>query len=210
MAELNAAEKKRELNELRQRVAKLESELDANQEIGGATWGGRYYLAYYATTGFFLGMIGACTSLLFNVVGSVAVGQHPLQLIKVYLTFGLGERALSPDVDNGLILVVGVCLYLGTGMLLGVPFQVILTRFAAQASIAGRLVVASLVALAIWAINFYGIISWLQPLWFGGNWILTSIPVWVAISTHLVFGWTMALIYPWGLYEPYRVQTEES
>lgn len=210
MAELDAAEKKRQLDELRQRVATLERELDNNQEVGSAAWGGRYYLAYYATTGFFLGMIGACTSLLFNVVGSVAVGQHPLQLIKVYLTFGLGERALSADVDNGLILVVGVCLYLGTGMLLGVPFQVILTRFAAQASFTGRLLVASLVALAIWVINFYGIISWLQPLWFGGNWILTSIPVWVAILTHLVFGWTMALIYPWGLYEPYRVQTEES
>ncbi|MFM2096296.1 MAG: hypothetical protein RIS70_3420, partial [Planctomycetota bacterium] len=28
------------------------------------------------------------------------------------------------------------------------------------------------------------------------------------MATHLVFGWTMAIVYPWGLYQPYRLQTE--
>ena len=36
-------------------------------------------------------MFGAATSLLFNVVGSLMVGQHPLKLIQVYLTFGNGS-----------------------------------------------------------------------------------------------------------------------
>jgi hypothetical protein len=68
--------------------------------------------------------------------------------------------------------------------------------------------IASVLSLAIWAINYYLLLSWIQPLLFGGNWILTLIPPWVAILTHLVFGWSMALLYPLGRFEPYRVVTE--
>ncbi len=68
---------------------------------------------------------------------------------------------------------------------------------------------ASVVSLAIWGINFYGILSWLQPLLIGGdpgNWITNPsyLPWWVAAATHLVFGWTIALLYPLGEYTPYR------
>ena len=68
---------------------------------------------------------------------------------------------------------------------------------------------ATVVSLAIWAFNFYGILSWLQPLLIGGdpgNWITNPkyLPWWVAAATHLVFGWTIALLYPWGEYTPYR------
>ena len=38
---------------------------------------------------------GVQDALLVNVIGSLAVGQHPLKLIQVYLTFPLGEKALS-------------------------------------------------------------------------------------------------------------------
>jgi hypothetical protein len=190
-------------------VAQLEEEASA-AEPSNTEWTRRYYLTYYATTGFFLGMIGAATSLVFNVVGSLIVGQHPLQIIKVYLTFGLGERALDPSLDSGMALAIGCCLYIATGMLLGVLFQIVLSRYAAQASLAKRLAIASGLALAIWIVNYYLLLSWIQPLLFGGNWIVDSkhLPPWVAVLTHLVFGWTMALVYPLGTYEPYRVQTE--
>jgi hypothetical protein len=62
--------------------------------------------------------------------------------------------------------------------------------------------------VAIWLVNYYLLLSWIQPLLFGGNWILTQIPPWVAFLTHLVFGWTMALVYPLGKFEPYHVATE--
>jgi hypothetical protein len=173
-----------------------------------------YYTAYYATTGFLLGIFGACTSLLFNVVGSLiwssASGepQHPLRLIQVYLTFPLGEGALK--IDTGIGLAIGCCLYLATGMLYGIVFQLFLTRFAAQATLAGRLVWASGLAIAVWLVNFYGILSWLQPLLFGGDWIIRLVPWWVAMLTHLVYGWTMAAVYPLGLYHPYRFPAEPS
>jgi len=153
-------------------------------------------------------MIAAVMSLAFNIVGSLFVGQHPLQLIKVYLTFGLGERALRPELESELALAIGCCLYIATGMLLGSLFQVVLSRFAEKAVLAERLMIASGLGLAVWIVNFYLVLSWLQPLLFGGNWIVRLVPWWVAALTHLVFGWTMALIYPLGKYEPYEVRTE--
>jgi hypothetical protein len=198
-----------ELNELRSRVAQLEAEAAAELAEGETPWARGFYLTYYATAGFFLGMIAALASLAFNVVGSLAVGQHPLQLIKVYLTFGLGERALDPQLSDGLVLIIGCCLYIATGMFLGIPFQILLTRFANGGGLPVRLAIASVIAIAIWLINFYLVLSWLQPMLFGGNWIVDPqhLPVWVAVLTHLVFGWTMALVYPLGKFEPYQART---
>jgi hypothetical protein len=34
------------------------------------------------------------------------------------------------------------------------------------------------------------------------------LPPWVAAATHLVFGVAMAVMYPLGAYEPYRVRTD--
>lgn len=200
-----------ELNQLRDRVAQLEAEAAA--EIDGdqpePQWSRGFYLTYYATAGFFLGMLAALASLAFNVVGSLIVGQHPLQLIKVYLTFGLGERALDPQLSDGLVLIIGCCLYIATGMFLGIPFQIILTRFNHTGGLPARLAIASVIAIVVWLINFYLVLSWLQPLLFGGNWIVNPqhLPVLVAILTHLVFGWTMALVYPLGKFEPYQART---
>lgn len=205
-----AAARRAELESLRRRMRELERELEV-RPAGGRDWRyGGYYLTYYATTGFFLGMVGAVTSLVFNIVGSLLFGKHPLEIIRVYLTFGMGESAF--EVQEGIALAIGCCLYISTGMLLGVPFHVVLTWATARKSLSMRLLVASLLGLAIWVVNFYLLISWIQPLLFGGDWIVDPkhLPPWVAALTHLVFGWTMAVIYPWGLFEPYRVQTEQT
>ena len=64
------------------------------------------------------------------MIGAPIAGKNPLELIRVYLTFPLGESALrlteQPGghyvLGDGMILAFGCCLYLFTGMLLGVPF----------------------------------------------------------------------------------------
>jgi hypothetical protein len=206
MTQQNLATVQRELSDLRKRVEQLEEEAVAAEPIS-REWTRQYYLSYYATTGFFLGMIGAVTSLVFNIVGSLFVGQHPLQIIRVYLTFGLGERALNPALESDLALAIGCCLYIATGMLLGALFQVVLSLYADKASVGKRLLIATGLALAVWIANYYLLLSWMQPLLFGGNWIVRTVPWWVAALTHLVFGWTMAIIYPLGMYEPYQVRT---
>lgn len=204
--------KRAELAAARQRVAELELEL-AGEEAAPESFHG-FYTAYYVVTGAMLGIFGAATSLLFNVVGSYLWAewtgrvQHPLRLIQVYLTFPLGAAAL--DINSGVTLAIGSCLYLATGMVYGVLFHLVQARFAPQASFGARIVLISVLSLAVWIVNFYGILSWLQPLLFGGNWIVTEVPPWVAALTHLVFGWTMVLVYPFGIYVPYRVQTEQS
>jgi hypothetical protein len=210
MTEHNVEALQQELAHLRQRVDQLEQAAVEAQPLS-REWTRRYYLSYYATTGFFLGMIGAVTSLLFNIVGAALMGLHPLQLIRVYLTFGMGERALRLQLkggDEGLALIVGINLYIATGMLLGVLFQVVLSRLAERASLGKRLLIASILALAVWIVNFYLLLSWLQPWLFGGNWIVSEIPWWVGALTHLVFGWTMAVVYPLGAYEPYQVRMD--
>lgn len=164
-----------------------------------------------------LGIFGAMTSLLANVVCAPIAGKTPLELIRIYLTFPLGEKALELTttgqpvyaVSDGVILAIGCCLYLGTGMLLGIPVYMTIARFARRRGLFVRLLVASVISLAIWGINFYGILSWLQPMLVGGdpgNWITNSnyLPWWVAAATHLVFGWTIAVLYPLGEYTPYR------
>jgi hypothetical protein len=197
--------KQRELEQLRARAKQLEVELAQDQ--GAGQWPPRgYYTAYHVLAGFVLGMFGAATSLLFNVVGSLLVGQHPLHLIQVYLTFPLGEQGLH--MEGGLALAIGCCLYLATGMLLGIPFQLVLTRWLAPASFVMRLAAVTALALAVWVVNFYGILSWLQPLLFGGDWIVREVPWWVAAMTHLVFGWTMLLVQPLGTFVPYGTPSE--
>lgn len=202
-------QKLEELDRLRQKVHALESELIDDTEP--ADWPPHGpYTAYYATTGFLLGGVAAMASLLFNIVGSLAwptisgQQQHPLRLVQVYLTFPLGASALQ--IDSGVTLAIGCCLYLGTGMLYGMLFQVLFFRMMPGAKLGSRFVAASFLALAIWLVNFYGVLSWLQPLLFGGSWIIDLVPWWVAALTHLVFGWTMALAYPLGIFVPYGVK----
>jgi hypothetical protein len=201
-------DKQRELDDLRVRVHQLEAELGQP----AAPWRpSGYYTAYYATTGFILGGVAAMSSLLFNIIGSLLFEENPLELIRVYLTFPMGQQALDFDaVNNGLILAIGCCLYLGTGMLYGMLFQIVLSRFTADSSLATRFIVVSLLSIAVWVTNFYGILSWLQPLLFGGRWIVEQIPWWVAATTHLVFGWSMLILYPLGRFTPYRQQPEKS
>lgn len=212
----SAQSKQERLDKLRSEVAQLENELDEppssppSSPSSPERWRPtEYYATYYATTGFMLGMFGAVTSLLLNVIGSVIAGHHPLRIVKVYLTFPLGEQAFDSDMDSGLVLAVGCCLYIGTGMVLGILFQLVLSRFCIGDTFRKRLVVATVLGVGVWVINFYGILSWLQPVLFGGNWIVEQIPWYVGLATHLVFAWTMAIVFPLGLYQPYRLQTEQ-
>jgi hypothetical protein len=209
---MSTADKQRELAELRARVLELESELQqGDARLARQFSASGFYTAYHATTGFLLGGVAAMSSLLLNVVGSLLFEKNPLELIRVYLTFPMGEKALNFDaVDDGVILAIGCCLYLATGMLYGVLFQIVLSRFTEDMSWGGRFVVVSLLAITVWVVNYYGILNWLQPLLFGGNWIVERIPWWVAAITHLAFGWSMLLLFPLGRYTPYRVTTENS
>ncbi|MCA9059902.1 MAG: hypothetical protein KDA85_15450 [Planctomycetaceae bacterium] len=220
MSNENTLDQKREtLASLRQQVAALEVELNAAEDSTDWQHQGGFYSAYYATTGFMLGGIAAMASLLFNVIGSTIVGQHPLRIISVYLTFPLGEQALELTsgkdsaiaLKGGLMLALGCCLYVGTGMVLGALFHWVICRFALRSSLTTRLIWASGLAIVVWVVNYYLILSWLQPMVCnGGSWITDNsyLPWYVAVATHLVFGWSMAVFAPAGAFVPYKRPTE--
>lgn len=208
---------KQELETIKSRAETIHTRIAAIEGVRPSPidWAPKeFYTDYHATAGFMLGGVAALLSLLLNVIAAPLAGKSPLELIRVYLTFPLGERALelakgSKDIymiPDGMILAMGCCLYIGTGMLIGVLFQVLLMRFAERKSIGVRLGLATAISLAIWFVNFYLILTWLQPMLFGGRWITDSavLPPWVAAVTHIVFGWTLALLAPLGRFVPYQ------
>ncbi len=198
---MNDSDPKAELERLHKRVAELESQVHSIQPT---TWKREqvpFYPTYLAWSGAILGMIGAVGSLLVNVIGSLAVGQHPLKLIQVYLTFPLGEKALAEGLDTGIVVAIGCCLYILTGAVLAVPLQLILVRFFAGADVKVRLGVGTIAGLLLWLVNFYVLIAWLQPVLFHGNWIVEQVPPLIGALTHLVFAWIVAILSPWGTFE---------
>lgn len=211
---MNVETKLQELEELRQRAAAIEAEI-AGESLD-AQWPPQgFYGMYYATTGFMLGALGAVVSLIVNSLLAPLAGKSSLELIKVYLTFPMGERALqlSATDGSGLILALGCTLYIGTGMLLGVPLYWLMVRTCGNdAPLRKRLLVGSVIALGLWIVAFYGVLTWFQPMLLGGNWITDPaiLPPWVAAGTHIVFGLTMALLYPLGQFTPYRPLTGEA
>jgi hypothetical protein len=189
----------RELEQLETRAAQVRARLVGGAE-GGPWWPDQFYAAYHIVVGSMLGLIAAGASLLFNLVGSLMTGREPLQLIKIYLTFPLGEKALTSE--NGVALSTGVLLYLATGMAFGAVMHAIGQRWFALAPLGRRLVLATVAGLLLWLVNYYAILTWLQPLLFGGDWIVRQIPPPVAAATHLVFTWSLTLLAFLGRFEP--------
>jgi len=207
--ELDLDAKRRELADLQTRVRQLEVELAAaspSADLRREWPPPGFYAAYHILAGCVLGFVGAAASLLFNIVGALVTNQPPLKLIQVYLSFPMGAE--YEHLTGGLALAIGCCLYLLTGMVLGVPFQIVLVRWFDRSTFPLRFAVVTLLSIALWVINFYGILNWLQPALFHGNWIVEEIPWFVAMATHLVFGWTMLFIQPWGSFTAYALKPE--
>jgi hypothetical protein len=148
--------------------------------------------------GALLGGLAGCTSLLANVIGGLfwtsitGYEMNPLRIIQVFLTVPMGDAALQ--LNGGSVLALGCVLYLLTGVVYGAIFEFMISYYLPHADVRARFVTFTILAIAVWIINFYGLLIWLQPLFFGGRWIYELIPWWVAALTHLAFGWTLALV----------------
>ena len=173
------------------------------QDVGAVTddpWPPKgYYFLWHVVVGMIIGTLGAIAGLMVNVVGSMWVGQHPLRLIQVLLTFPMGQQAL--DSDQGPVLFVGCILFLSTGAVYGLVFHLVMSMCFEQSTVTKRFLIASIMGLGLWIANFYLILSWLQPLLLGGNWIVELVPPSIAALTHLVFAWTMLACDAWGKFD---------
>jgi len=176
--------------------------LEAQASDRGPSWPpDGFYLLWHVVIGAMLGTVGAMVSLLANILGAPLFGRRPLELIQVFLTFPMGGRAL--ELDEGMVLFIGCLLYLLTGAFYGVFFHLVISLLFSEASPKKRFLVATALGLALWILNFYLILSWLQPLLLGDNWIVRLVPPWVGALTHLAFVWSMLAGETWGRFEPY-------
>jgi hypothetical protein len=189
------------IEEHRAEIRRLEAE--AATEPGASEWPpSGFYLTWHLMVGMVLGALGAAVSLGANLVGAPLFGRQPFDLIRIYLTFPMGGRAL--DLADAPVLAIGCVLYLVTGAVLGILFHLVLAVYFKDASSGRRFAIATVMGLALWIVNFYLILSWLQPVLLGGNWIVSMVPWWVGLLTHLAFAWTMAVGENWGQFERLR------
>jgi hypothetical protein len=148
-----------------------------------------------------LGVLGSLTSFLFNVLGSLVVNQDPLRILRVYGTVFLGAKALTTDDLNFFMLVAVV--HFSIGAVAGAVFHVLVNRFVPDRPLL-QIILGGLYGLAIWVVNFYCILIWLQPRLVSEPYVLELMPVWIAVLTHLVYGLTLGVLQPLGRFVPYR------
>lgn len=194
------------IQEHRDAIRELEAE--AAEEAASKGWPpSGFYLLGHLVVGMTVGGIAAVVSLLANVVGAPLFGSRPMELIRVYLTFPMGEQALQ--VEEAAVLTIGCILYLATGAAFGILLHLIFAVYFPKARPGKVFLLATGFGLALWVLNFYLILSWLQPMLLGGNWIVRMIPPWVGALTHLAFTWTVAAAEVWGGLRTYRAPTLE-
>jgi hypothetical protein len=191
--------RRRLINEHLEAIRRLESAPAAEEESGWPPPG--YDLLWHVVIGMTLGAIGALVSLGANILGAPLFGEQPLRLIRVYLTFPMGEAALTAE--SASVLFIGCMLYLTTGALFGVAFHIAMSLYFRDASRGRKFALATAMGLGLWIFNYYLVLSWLQPLLLGGNWIVSTVPIGVAALTHLCYAWTVAIGESWGRFQPY-------
>jgi hypothetical protein len=196
-------------------VPSWDDELAATIRTPAAQWQEPGFRAFkYVWPGLLIGAVAGCVSLVVNVIGSTlwpaisGEAQHPLRLIQVYLTFPLGESALK--LESGVVLALGCVLYIVTGMVYAALLVPALSYILPRAGTLARIAVCIVAALALWAVNFYVLLAWLQPALIGGRWIAELIPWWVAALTHVVFGVTIAVLYPITASTPMEPDTKNT
>jgi hypothetical protein len=93
--------------------------------------------------------------------------------------------------------------HFSVGAAAGAVFHVLVNRFVPER--AGlQILLGAAYGLAMWLVNFYLVIAWLQPLLVGRAYVLEMMPPGVAAATHLVYGLTLGVLQPLGRFVAYR------
>lgn len=191
-----------EIEQHRLAISRLQEEL-AVRRPGARSWPPPgFYATFYIVAGLMLGTLGAINSFLFNLIGSFAVNQDPMLILRVLGTFFIGARALVTDDMTFLMLVM--LTHLAVGAVAGAIFHLGLNLFRPGLAAFKLLLVSAAFGLLLWIMSFYGVISWLQPILVGQAYILEMMPIWVAASTHVIYGLTLGLLQPMGRFVPYE------
>ena len=192
----------REIERHRAALVSLESQLPEPTTAHWPPIG--FYLTFYIVAGTTIGILGSLASFIFHVVGSLMVNQDPLKFLRVYGTVFLGARALTTEDLNFFMLVAVV--HFSIGAIAGAVFHVLVNRFVPNRT-GLQIGLGVLYGLVMWIVNFYLVLSWLQPRLVGEAYVLQLMPAWIAALTHVIYGLTLGLLQPLGRFVPYRPAT---
>ena len=184
-------------------ISELEAQLAPEPATAGWPPSG-FYLTFYVVAGTIIGILGSLTSFLFNVAGSLLVNQDPLYILRVYGTVFLGAKALTTEDLNFFMLVAIV--HFSVGAIAGAVYHVLVNLFVPDRPLT-QIGLGALYGLLMWIVNFYFVLTWLQPRLVGAPYVLQLMPAWVAAATHLVYGLTLGVLQPLGRFVPYRPVT---
>mgnify|MGYP001591367785 CR=1 FL=1 len=198
-----------EVKQQRQALEELEQKLSKISGKPSKPWyRSGFYTSYYVISGLILGALAAWVALAFNVIGAWIAFGDPFRLLRVYATF-FGGPAIMSGTQDGIAILLALILHSATGAVVGAPIHVVLSRFVAHMTLQKRIVAGVALGVAMWLINFYGILSWLQPIVSGGRYIIDEIPIAVAVLTHICFALTMLMLQPYWAFDAQRVQSRD-
>jgi type IV secretory pathway VirB3-like protein len=160
-----------------------------------------FYLTFYVVSGLIIGILGSVASFAFHFIGSLLVNQDPLLFLRVYGTVFLGAKALTTD-DLNFFMLVAVA-HFSVGASAGAVFHVLVNWLVPERP-GLQIALGALYGLLMWVVNFYFVLSWVQPRLFGEPLVLKLMPTWIAVLTHLIYGLTLGLLQPLGRFIPYR------
>ena len=156
------------------------------------TVGKRWHSLYFATVGAFAGFLAALTVLAADVVSARALGYAPFMLLRYYATLHEGSAALL--MSDWTFFLSAFFMHLAIGSILGAVFVAAVSGREPFQKLSHYLGAGVLFGLTIWLVNFYLLLSWIQPLINGRSYILENIPWWVAACTHALYGITVASV----------------
>jgi hypothetical protein len=188
---------KKEIELHRRKIEELEEQLEQLAQPGRAWIPERFYTAYHALAGIIIGAIAAWVALAFNALGSEILHRDPFRLMKYYATIFTGDLT---EANRAAALMVAIGIHTITGALCGAPIHVVASRFFPGRGLKTRAAWGVVLGLVMWLVNFYGVLSWLQPL-LVGRFYIGEIPVWVAALTHVSFAVTVLVLQPLGAFD---------
>jgi hypothetical protein len=158
---------------------------------GHSTVGAKWRTLYFATIGAFAGYLGSMVILGADIALARIMGFAPFMFLRYYATLHEGQAALLMT-SRGFLLNA-IVMHLAVGSALGAIFVLTVSRRDIQRFV-HYLAAGIGFGLGVWFINFYLLLSWIQPLVNGKSYILENIPWWVAMVTHALYGITIALV----------------
>jgi len=162
-------------------------------ELHGIEIDERWAALYFAAIGAAAGFFGSLVKLASNMAGASFLGMDPFKLLRVYGTIREGPQALTSSAA-GSSLLDAFLMHLVFGSALGAIFMLFMWRRRHTAGLVRFLSDGLVYGLVIWIVNFYLLLSWIQPLVDGTAYIVQTIPWWVAFGSHALYGVTVALV----------------